>query len=519
MNLKDLEKRKSKFIKYNDTIFDEAAAIKSSYAILGGDNHLEIEEAIAKVYDKFEKRYDDFIKSDEFLNCKEEQEAFKQESLGSSVLYATQFLIDLLKEDGYLREKLGKDKETKLYEEFYTRDDTSKDLHYYNHFSTLSNCLKRVIEKRNKADKYKDTPLLSDGISCIKKVPIKREVGRAWFDKTIKVEIDKEEFLKRKLASGQTFAELLGEVHVEYIKKTEDDLVFEIKMLAFARAMLETTEKFPAIPSNYPESVKFRLTQDYIWKFFLKRDKTGRYATYDKRRILKKLWTYQNKTITFVEMRGNEPVLVSRKLYEFDEILLPNKSEYYLSIDTSAIDFSHINYLYMDLTELEKIESVWNEYWEGTDKPKDFKKIRKISKRIKSNQRLRAAPFKFHILQKYKYNKFHNFKNEKTGYMGNRCQISNKELNIALGDIGSEIARVLETNHYVHNHKNNETSNLIRKYVLAATFYCAKKLKWIVSSPSNPTYDEKKQEWEFNLNASYFDPKAKKANLKILKNQ
>jgi hypothetical protein len=208
-----------------------------------------------------------------------------------------------LKEDGYLREKLGDAEENKLYADFYIYDDTGKHFYNYNSHSVLTLCLTHVYIGRNNADEHKNIFLLQKGTKFIKNVPLKREAGRAWFGKPIKAEINKEEFLKRKLASGQTFEELLLEVHAEYIKKTEDDLVFEIKMLAFARAMLETTEKFPAVPFNYPERVKVRVTQDDIYKTFLKRDKDGRHRTYDKGKILKKLWTYQNKTITFVETR------------------------------------------------------------------------------------------------------------------------------------------------------------------------------------------------------------------------
>jgi hypothetical protein len=515
MNSKEWEKRKSEAIKYNDTIFDEASAIESGYAILGGKNHSVIVEAIVRVYDRLIERYEDFVSSDEFLNCKEEQEAYKQAPLPSTIIWATHILIDLLREDGYLRENIGDAEENKLYADFYVLDDTSKALRY-NPLSTLSNCLKCVIEKYKNADKYKDTPLLSDGISCIRKAPIKRELFDALtgkpVNKKIKGEINEKEFLNRNLVSGQTFAQLLLEVHAEYIKNTSDDLIFEIKMLSFAQTILK--ESYPARLSNYPESIKVRLTQDDIWKFFLKRDKTGRYATYDKGKILKKLWTYQNKTITFVEMRGNEPVLVSRKLYEFDEILLPNKSEYYLSIDTSPIDFYFKNYLYMDTAEMEKLNNYINEYWRKISKTDTVKSIEWIIKKINSNQHLRAVPIKLNILLKYRYHWGNNFENKKTGYRGNYCHISDEQLKIGLGDIDSEITRVLQATHCIQKGKDTRSKvfKLIQKCVLGFTFYCAKKLKWIVSFP---IHDKKKQEWIFNLNTSYFDPKAKVENLKI----
>jgi hypothetical protein len=505
----------SEFIKYNETIFDEAAAIESGYAILGANNHTIIVKAITRVYDNLLKRYEEFINSDEFLNCKQEQDLYKQDPLGSTTIWATHILINLLREDSYLRDNLGELEENKLYADFYILDETSKDL-LYNPLSTLSNCLKCVIEKYKNADKYKEVPLLSKEITPRKKAPIKRDlfgscIGKP-INKKIKVENNEQEFLNRKLAGGQTFAELLQEVQKEYIKKPLDDLIFEIKLYSFAQTILK--EIYPAILSNYPERAKARITQDDIWKFFLKRDKMGRYATYDKRRILKKLWTYQNKTITFVEMKGNEPVLVSHKLYEFDEILVANKSEYYLSIDTSPIDFYFKNYLYMDLDELEKINNCLDKYWREISKTDTLRSIGWIIRKIISNQHLKAAPIKFNILLKYRYNIGNNFENKKTGYRGNCCRISDKELNIALGDIDSEIARVLQTTHCIQKSKDTRSKvfKLIRECVLGFTFYCAKKLKWVVSFSN---HDEKKQEWIFNLNPSYFNPKAKVANLKI----
>jgi hypothetical protein len=418
--------------------------------------------------------------------------------------YAHTILIDLLREDGYLREKVGDAEESKLYADFYVLDDTSKNLRY-NPLSILSNCLKCVIEKYKNADKYKDVSLLPKGTNPTTSVAIKREMQRAWIgkpiNKKIKAEINEREFLNRKLASGQTFEELIQEVQREYIRKTRDDLVFEIQLINFGQTILK--KMYPTIISpNQLERAKSRITQDDIWNHFLKRDKTGRYATYDKRRIFKKLWTSQNKTITFVEMRGNEPVLVSHKLYEFDEILLPNKSEYYFSIDTSPIDFYFKNYLHMDLDELEKIDNCIDEYWKKISKHEDFKRIGWIIRQIIPNQIFRAAPIKFNILLKSKYHRRNDFKNEKTGYKGNCCHIPNNKLNIGLGDIDSEIVRILETNHYTCNRKGTEVFNLSRKYILGSIFYCTTKLKWLVS---NPNLNKRTQEWSFNLNRFYFD--------------
>lgn len=104
------------------------------------------------------ERYEEFIKSDEFLNCKEEQELYKEAPLRVTIVWATHILINLLREDGYLRENVGVSEETKLYIDFYVLDNLSKKL-LYNPLSTLSNCLKCVIEKYKNANKYKNIPL------------------------------------------------------------------------------------------------------------------------------------------------------------------------------------------------------------------------------------------------------------------------------------------------------------------------------------------------------------------------
>jgi hypothetical protein len=516
MNLRDWEKRKSELEKYKGTFDDEPLAAESNYAVLGGVNYPIIVEAITRVFDKLGERYLKFIDSEEFLNSKEEQEAYKQNPAETLIAISTHILIELLKENGYLREKLGETEENKLYDDFYIYDDNGNV--FPNLWSVLSLCLNHIHIKHANTNKYKDIPLLAKEIEPIRNIPIKREIYRSRFgkpiDKKIKAEINEREFLKRKLASGQTFEELLQEVQREYIRKSADDLIFEIKLIALAQKILK--RKQPAIICpNQHEMAKARLTLEDICENFLKRDKTGRYPTYDKRKILKKLWVGQNNLISFVEMRGNEPILVSHKLYEFDEILLPNKSEYFISIDTSPIDLYYKNFLYMDLDELEKIGNYIDEYWEKVSKSKP--EILKKVERILPNQICRAAPLKFNILLKYRYHRGNNFENKKTGYKGNCCHISDEKLNIGLGDIYSEIDNVLQNSHYVRMREKrkglSETAKLSRECILGCTFYCANKLKWISSFPK---YDTKKQVWNFNLNVSYFDKNAKLANLKTL---
>ena len=123
MELKDWEKRKNELERYKDTFSDEAAAAKSDYVVLGGKNYPIIIAAISRVFDKLAVKYQEFITSEEFLNSKEEQEVYKQSPTETLCLFSTYFLIELLKKDRYLREKLGEAEENKLYDEFYIYDD------------------------------------------------------------------------------------------------------------------------------------------------------------------------------------------------------------------------------------------------------------------------------------------------------------------------------------------------------------------------------------------------------------
>jgi hypothetical protein len=523
MNLKDFrsEARKQKLEKYKNTFFNDSVAIESNYAVLGGDNHTDIEEAIKRVYEEFKVKMKEFMISDKFLNSKEEQKIYKKDPVNTVITFSIYILIELLKKDGYLRKKIGKVEENKLYNDSYVYDDNGI-LIFCNTYSVLALCLNLVNEKSSNVDKYKNIDLLSKEVNLEKKIAIKREIYDARINanpnelinkisKKTKTEINKEEFLSRKLASGQTVAELFQEVQKEYAMKSADDLIFEIKIIAFAKTILKAQNPTTIYP-NY--SVKARIKQDDIWKFFLKRDKTGRYPTYAKHQILKKLWSKQNNLISFVDIIENNPTLISRKLYDFDEILLLNKSEYFISINLSPINLLLKNYIYIDLNELEEIDNYINEYWKETHK-NNHKNFKKIVKRIETNQFFRAVPIKFYILLKYKYHKGNNYKNKNTGYIGNYWCISDEKLNIGLGNIDFEIVKTLRINHYIrNNHKNTEIFKTIRNYILGCTFYCAKKLKWINSFPK---INNKKQEWEFNLNASYFDIEAKSQNLKIFK--
>ena len=154
MNLKDYKKRQGEVGKYSDTLFNEESAKESGYAVLGGKNHLIIEEAIKRVYEHMCARYEEHIKSKEFLESEEEQKSYKQAPLAYSISLGTQITIDLLKEDGYLESELGRNEENKLYDEFLINDDTVKCPYIYNPLSTLSNCLKHVIETCYKEEHY-----------------------------------------------------------------------------------------------------------------------------------------------------------------------------------------------------------------------------------------------------------------------------------------------------------------------------------------------------------------------------
>jgi hypothetical protein len=242
-------------------------------------------------------------------------------------------------------------------------------------------------------------------------------------------------------------------------------------------------------------------TRIFLYKYFLERDKTNRYRTYEKQKIIAKLWDKQNILISSIEMRGNEAVFVKDKLYSFAKIF--NKAEYYFSINISTIAFHYKNYIYIDLTELKEVERCIDKYWKKVCKSKseEFKKISRINKKtgLMSNQICKAVSIKFNILLKSKYHKTNNYKNK--GSLGNYCQISDKELNISLGYITSEITRVLQTSHYISKHKKgkglSEMFKLVSECVLGCIFYVAKELKWIAS---NPILNKKQQEWGFKLN-------------------
>lgn len=296
----------------------------------------------------------------------------------------------------------------------------------------------------------------------------------------------------------------------EYIRKANDDLMFEIQIINFGRT---AQEEIRPKQEKWANQIEFKVGQNYIYKVFLERDKTNRYRTYDKEQIIEKLWNKQNILIPSIEMRGNDIVFIKDKLYSFSKVF--NKPEYYFAINISPIAFDYENYIYIDLNELKEIEKCRDEYWEKISKtqPESFKRV----KRIIANQICRAAPIKFNILIKSKYHPENNFKTKNTGYTINCCRVSEKEQNIALGDIDFEITRVLQNSHFIRKHKKNEglseTFKSAKKCVLGCTFYVAKKLEWLVSFPK---YDEKKQEWIFSLNASYFDFNAKRENLTAL---
>jgi hypothetical protein len=499
MNIEDFKKRQNEVAKYADTIFSEEAATKSDYAILGGKNHQIIETAIIRVYHRLEES---FGIDKNILNSKKEERNPPEYTFS----FVTQVLINLLKDDGYLKKQLGDTKENKLYDEFYIFDNTKNFPHIYNPLSTLSNCLKHVMEKYKNESKYNGTPSLSP--KAIPRRSIKYK--RPYISSNLGILKNTNEILDRKLASGQTYRELLLEVARIYMKKSADDLLFESKIFNFGQtAITNINHKIANI--TYPletKFVEFRATQNDIWKHFLKRDKDGRYRTSDKNNILKKLWNNQNIPIIFINNVNNEPVLSNRKLYNFDEILLPGKPEYFFSINLSAIEMGHsLNYVYLDLNELEKINKYMNEYWDKINtKSNNYKKIKQS---LHSNQILKAAPIKFNILLKYRYNSGNNFEN-KNGYKGNKCHINDKELNMYLGDINTEIIKILKTESYIdYNHKKPEYSKpfkTARFYTLGSIFYCAKKLKWLISDPISKSNDGKLM-WIFNLNTYYFTSK------------
>jgi hypothetical protein len=507
MNLRDWEKRKNELEKYKDTFDDTVLAAESNYAVLGGVNYPIIVEAIIRVFDELGERYLEFINSEGFLNSKEEQEAYKRDPTKTLIVFSTYILIELLKEDGYLRGKLGETEENKLYDDFYIYDYNGNL--FPNMWSVLSLCLNHVHIKHANTDKYKDIPLLPKETNLTVNVAVKRDSSCVWW-------LGKVAINDGRHIGCEAFKKLSQDVHKEYIKKTADNLIFEIQIINFGQTAQK--EILPIINTKQEKGasyIEFKVGEEYIWKVFLERDKTGRYPTYDKKKIIEKLWNNQNILIPSIEMRGNDIVLVKNKLYNFAKVF--NKPEYYFSINTSPIAFQYKNFIYIDLNELKEIERYRDEYWGKIfqSENENSKKISRISKKIglSSNQICKAAPIKFNMLLKHRYHPKSNYKNEKTGYIGNCCHISDKQLNNCLGDPKAELLRLLEGNNYIRNHKDTETFNLSLRHTLESIFYCAEKLKWIVSTPK---LDEKKQLWNFNLNASYFDKNVKLANLKTL---
>ena len=165
MDLKDFKKRQIEVDKYSDTLFNEKSAKESGYAVLGGKNHLIIEEAIKRVYKHMYVRYEEHIKSKEFLES-EEPELYKQSPLAYSISLGTQITIDLLKENGYLKSELGEYEENKLYDEFLINDDTVNCPYIYNPLSTLSNCLKHVIETCYKKEHHNHESYMTELAYC-----------------------------------------------------------------------------------------------------------------------------------------------------------------------------------------------------------------------------------------------------------------------------------------------------------------------------------------------------------------
>jgi hypothetical protein len=307
-----------------------------------------------------------------------------------------------------------------------------------------------------------------------------------------------DELLNRKLASGQTIRELLKAHESKHIiNMPVNDLIFLIQMLNFAHHVVheKTRNMSVAEAIKYIEHTKhidFIIRRENIWPFFLKKDKSKRrYQTHAKEKKLKELWEKQNTLIVFFEKIGNVWVFNNEPFYVFKEIILsPDEpSQYYFSINISPIDFYFRNYVYIDINELARIDEYRNKYNNDLQKQR-----KKYFRDIISNQIFRAAHIKFVMLLKIKYFKYKEF----------HC-INDEDLNIYIGDINSEIIRILRTNHYIKNPKDPKKSEMfkrIRYYLLGSIFCCAKRLKYI--SSWKELYG-REQGWRFYLKSDCFE--------------
>lgn len=261
--------------------------------------------------------------------------------------------------------------------------------------------------------------------------------------------------------------------------------------------------------SNQPMEVAFKTRQSGLWQVFLKRDETGRYHTFDKRKILEKLDEKQNILIPSIKEIDGKLFLGKVRLYSFSKAY--QKDEYLFSINMYPIACPSQNYFYMNVDELrlENIGSCVNKYLKEKCKDENYKRIEKIFPKLFCM----SAIIKLNILLKYKYNRNNNFVSGK--YLGNFCTIYAHELNESLGYINSEVVRILYANNYIKDRKDprGEVFTLLRHYVLECIFWCAKELKWIVSLPKP---NDKTQCWGFNLNRYYFDKKKTLTDFKAL---
>ncbi|GMO68000.1 MAG: hypothetical protein Nk1A_6580 [Endomicrobiia bacterium] len=501
MNTEEFKKRENEVAKYIDTIFDKEAAKKSNYAILGGEEHPVIEEAIKRVFEKLKEKSKESKSTKKIFDPKENISESSPPEYSITYVVLTETLIDLLKDDRYLIEKLGDTKTNKLYNEFYTFDEASQ-CWFLNPLCTLTLCLmcvkEQLQETKNKDISYKNKKIPKNAI------PLMKEIGRTLSGRPIpqKKRTYGNKFLNAKSENGQTYGMVLRKTTDEFTKLPFDSLTLYLKIIALGCSWWNKTENI-SIPAG---RIKKEISQRELCEHFLTKKKTekiNRYLDYDIKKMLKELFDKQDFIIRFAKNTGCSWILKTFKLYDFEiqKTLQSNKLKYYLTIDLTIIDPLFKDYIYLDKNETEKTEKFWKEYWDK-EYPRYSKK--KIIKEIINNGIIKAAPAKLILLLKTIYN-------------GHPYAIKVQELNENFGDIDSIIVKTLIKTKYIDKNvecpQNSKTFKRVRGDIYDCIFYTTKKLGLINDFPKKPEQGQ----WRIYPRKFYFEGSLKTRKNKMLK--
>jgi hypothetical protein len=492
MNPNDYDEKKDEFFKkYKDTPFDDKLAKKSNYAILSGDNHSIIIEAIGRVQQKLNVQYQKFINSNKFKKSDEDQKAYKQAPTEYQIVLVTVILRNLLREDGYLIEKLGEKEEEKLYKDFYIHDDEGF-FYDYNKINTLWLYFLSYLAKIHEPHKLIIRKNFLFDANYARLIVGKKALGPVMTTTNGK-----------QLITQEALQEFNNYSHIsKYAKMPYDDLILFIQILNLAYSKIndggikESDGRIKVEMSLYDTLKYFSLTGEKL-------------KYYDKKKIFKKIWEKQKTlSIDLLDIIGNRFNMKNRRLYEIDidgvinnkMMTLPsNETRCSFFIDTHLIALSHEHYIYFSLDELKEIEKNREEYWvKISTERKNDKYRRLITKYVRPNTIFKGGPIRFNMLLK-------TMQNKQNGT--NIYHVTDRNFNIGLGDIDGELLRILEENKYIgkkHGYKrDSESFKNIRELILKSIFTCAKNAekKWIVSKP---TFEQSKQIWTFKTNTYYY---------------